>query len=565
MVYLNIYFIGFLKLFFIRTLCYIFSIYFYFFNLIYLLEWDFIYFTDLRFNIVFFFDFFFFFFLGSVFFISSLVIYYSYYYIDSCFTENRFFFLVIIFIYSIILFLISPNLVSIFLGWDGLGVISYILVIYYRNFDSINSGILTILRNRIGDISLIFRVWYRIRCLGGARFLFWDKIDFFLLVIILVTGFTKRAQLPFSSWLPFAIAAPTPVSSLVHSSTLVTAGVFLFFRFSYIWDLNISLFLSRRGCLTMLVSGLCGSFETDLKKVIALSTLSQLGLIITILGIGIFDICFFHLIIHAIFKSSLFMRIGCKIHECFSLQDSRFISFNWKHPFLIFCFSVTNLSLVGFPFISGFYSKDLRIELRISILSSNLLNLIIILRVCLTIGYRFKFLMASGLTNSFFFSVNCSKKTDLIPFKSLPLLLILRIFLGYFFLKFFYDDIIIIDMFVFQKFSILWGIFFTTILFINIFFNKDSISFLKINSNIFFSSLFFLRELTTYGKYYLRKFFIINKILDSGWVEYRGGLYIKTYISKIFYWLEIKNWVNQLNFIFIIFFVLLVIFFYSLF
>jgi len=315
----------------------------------------------------------------------------------------------------------------------------------------------------------------------------------------------------------------------------------------------------------MLVSGLCGSFETDLKKVIALSTLSQLGLIITMLGIGIFDICFFHLIMHAIFKSSLFMRIGCKIHECLSLQDSRFISFNWKNPFLIFCFSVTNLALVGFPFISGFYSKDLRIELRISILSSNLLNLIIILRVCLTIGYRFKFLMASGLTNSFFFSVNCSKKTDLIPLKSLPFLLILRIFLGYFFLKFFYDDIIIIDMFVFQKFSILWGIFFTIILFINIFFNKDSISFLKINFNIFFSSLFFLRELTTYGKYYLRKFFIINKILDSGWVEYRGGLYVKTYISKMFYWLEIKNWVNQLNFIFITLFVLLIIFFYSLF
>lgn len=310
----------------------------------------------------------------------------------------------------------------------------------------------------------------------------------------------------------------------------------------------------------MLVSGLCGSFEVDLKKVIALSTLSQLGLIITILGIGIFNICFFHLIIHAIFKSSLFMRIGCKIHECFSLQDSRFISFNWKNPFLIFCFSVTNLSLIGFPFISGFYSKDLRIELRISTLSSNFLRLIIILRVCLTIGYRFKFLIASGFTNRFFFSLNCSKKTEFIPFKSLPFLLILRIFLGFFFLKFFYDDIMIIDIFIFQKFSILWGIFFTIVLFINIFFSKDVISFWKINFSVFLSSLFFVRELTTFGKYYLIKFFNINKMLDSGWIEYRRGLYIKTHLSKIFYWLEIKNWVNQLNFIFIIFFIIIILF-----
>jgi len=125
-----------------------------------------------------------------------------------------------------------------------------------------------------------------------------------------------------------AIAAPTPVSSLVHSSTLVTAGVFLIFRIFYLISrVNLCLIYST-GILTIFVSRICGVFETDLKKVIALSTLSQLGVIIVILGLGFKDFCFFHLIVHALFKSRLFIRIGCKIHEYSNLQDSRVLSQN---------------------------------------------------------------------------------------------------------------------------------------------------------------------------------------------------------------------------------------------
>lgn len=153
--------------------------------------------------------------------------------------------------------------------------------------------------------------------------MFWDRFD--VMLIFILASFTKSAQLPFSSWLPFAISAPTPVSSLVHSSTLVTAGVFLIFRILILIDLSRLYFIFSTGIITMLVSRVCGIFEADLKKVIALSTLSQLGIIIVILGLGYKEYCFFHIIIHALFKSSLFIRMGCKIHEFINFQDRRYL------------------------------------------------------------------------------------------------------------------------------------------------------------------------------------------------------------------------------------------------
>jgi len=176
---------------------------------------------------------------------------------------------------------------------------------------------------------------------------------------------TKRAQIPFSAWLPAAIAAPTPVSSLVHSSTLVTAGVYILIRFRYLLNNpSIKMFLISIALLTIVISGIRGVFEFDLKKIIALSTLRQLGFIISTLALGLPDLTFFHLATHACFKALLFMCAGLFIHSFQDNQDIRGFGIINKNFSLSLCmFNVANLSLSGFPFLSGFFSKDLILEL----------------------------------------------------------------------------------------------------------------------------------------------------------------------------------------------------------
>jgi len=261
-----------------------------------------------------------------------------------------------------ILLIFSRNFFFLILGWDGLGVISYLLVIYFFSRKANNSGMLTILRNRVGDILLIFCLRLSIRnfSLNLARSI--REVNFSLItrIIFCLGCFTKRAQIPFSAWLPAAIAAPTPVSSLVHSSTLVTAGAYLIFRFSAIINLYIIQFF---GILTIIIAGLNALKEIDIKKIVALSTLSQLGLIVRALGVGLKFCIFFHLILHAYFKALLFISVGNIIHFSDDYQDLRKINFyeNFQSLTLVFCL-ISNFSLIGFPFLSGFFSKDLILE-----------------------------------------------------------------------------------------------------------------------------------------------------------------------------------------------------------
>lgn len=176
---------------------------------------------------------------------------------------------------------------------------------------------------------------------------------------------TKSAQMPFSSWLPAAIAAPTPVSALVHSSTLVTAGVFLLIRFyNFLTEIKyFNFILIIISCSTILIAGLSALTECDLKKIIALSTLSQLGVIIASLGLGCVNLAFFHLITHALFKALLFICAGSIIHFHIHGQDLRTIgNLTRQLPFTISALLIANISLCGLPFISGFYSKDMILE-----------------------------------------------------------------------------------------------------------------------------------------------------------------------------------------------------------
>lgn len=183
--------------------------------------------------------------------------------------------------------------------------------------------------------------------------------------LVLLAAITKRAQIPFSSWLPAAMAAPTPVSALVHSSTLVTAGIYLLIRFNVLLaGTKLGTFLLLFAGLTIFIAGLGANFEFDLKKIIALSTLSQLGLIIRILAIGFAKLAFFHLLTHALFKALLFMCAGAIIHNIRDSQDIRFIGGLVVHiPLTASCFNLSNLALCGTPFLAGFYSKDLILEI----------------------------------------------------------------------------------------------------------------------------------------------------------------------------------------------------------
>lgn len=303
--------------------------------------------------------------MGLVSLISSLVLLYRASYIRSEKFVYRFIMLVFLFVLSILLLIVSPNIIRILLGWDGLGLVSYCLVIYYQNEKSANAGILTILSNRVGDVAILLRIAW-LANFGSWNFYFLQfrgiRADlFFVLLIVILAGITKRAQIPFSAWLPAAMAAPTPVSALVHSSTLVTAGVYLLIRFHYLLQFRSFLFVAGR--LTIFISGLGANFEIDLKKIIALSTLRQLGVMIMTLSLGFFELSFFHLLSHALFKSLLFLCAGCFIHGMGDVQDIRYLGgVHEGSPLRSFYFVGCSLSLCGFPFLSGFYSKDLILE-----------------------------------------------------------------------------------------------------------------------------------------------------------------------------------------------------------
>nr|YP_010693427.1 NADH dehydrogenase subunit 5 [Gonopsimorpha nigrosignata]WCB99309.1 NADH dehydrogenase subunit 5 [Gonopsimorpha nigrosignata] len=376
------------------------------------------------------------FFLGSVLLISSFVIFYSFSYMNLDIYKYRFLYLVLLFILSMMFLIISPNMVSILLGWDGLGLVSYCLVIYYQNYKSYNSGMLTILSNRVGDVAILLSISW-LFSMGSWNYIYYlgllnNKLSFWLIMFIILASFTKSAQIPFCSWLPAAMSAPTPVSSLVHSSTLVTAGVYLLIRFSKLLYLNekmLSTFLLI-SCLTMFMSGLAANFEYDLKKIIALSTLSQLGLMMSSLFMGFFVMSYYHLLIHAFFKSLMFLCAGLIIHCMNDNQDIRYMgNLVCCIPLTCSCFCISNLCLSGFPFLSGFYSKDLILES----LSYHYYNLFIYIlfyvSIGLTISYSFRliYFCFCGYNGSLMTSIYFEDK-----FMGLPLffLSILSIFMG---------------------------------------------------------------------------------------------------------------------------------------
>jgi len=337
-------------------------------------------------------------FMGTVIIIASRVILFSRSYMSREKHFLRFHLILIRFVFSIFILILRPRIISLFLGWDGLGVTSFFLVIFFSNSKSFNAGIITAIRNRIGDVLFLIRVFLLCN-FSSWNFFIWrsvfEPLNPLIVFIVFFATCTKSAQIPFSAWLPAAIAAPTPVSALVHSSTLVTAGVYVLFRFHPLInsEKNSLLFLMA-GSLTILIAGIRALAEIDAKKIVALSTLRQLGVIFITLGIKKWTVRFFHLISHAYFKALLFIVVGNIIHIASSYQDLRKFSitpfFNYTSSLI---FTITNLSLCGLPFFSGFYSKDLCIESGIHEKNIRFLAEIInYMGVLLTLAYTMRFL-----------------------------------------------------------------------------------------------------------------------------------------------------------------------------
>ena len=283
----------------------------------------------------------------------------------------RFFSYLNLFVFMMLLLVLSDNLLVMFIGWEGVGLCSYLLIGYwFSDANNGKAGMKAFVVNRIGDIGFLLGIFLTFKTFGSVSFLklqaavpnapitseiFWIALCFF------IGACGKSAQLPLHVWLPDAMAAPTPVSALIHAATMVTAGIFLLTRLNYIYILvpDIMTIIAIIGALTALLAATIAITQNDIKKVLAYSTVSQLGYMIMACGVGAFSAGVFHLFTHACFKALLFLGAGSVIYALHHQQDMRKMGGVFSSMKITgSCMLVGVLAIIGFPALSGFFSKD---------------------------------------------------------------------------------------------------------------------------------------------------------------------------------------------------------------
>nr|QZK21955.1 NADH dehydrogenase subunit 5 [Amitermes sp. QLD_096] len=531
---MSICFVSFVFLFILGWFCCLGGVYFIMNDLVYFIDWNIITLNGSSVIMTFLFDWMSLLFMGFVFIISSLVILYSDDYMFGDLNIVRFIMLVLMFVVSMMFLIVSPNVISILLGWDGLGLVSYLLVIYYQNMRSYGAGMLTVLSNRIGDVALLMVIAWMIN-FGSWSFIYY--LDFFsgsfemelISFLVLLAAMTKSAQIPFSAWLPAAMAAPTPVSALVHSSTLVTAGVYLLIRFSPSFGYWLNMILLLVSGLTMFMAGLGANFEFDLSSIIALSTLSQLGLMIMTISIGLSGLAFFHLLTHALFKALLFMCAGGVIHSMGDSQDIRFMgSLAVYMPFTSSSLMVSNFALCGMPFLAGFYSKDFILEM----FSMSYVNMfgffLLFVSTGLTVCYSFR-LFYYALCGDFNFVPSYSMiETSYNMMYGMIGLLVMSIFGGGSLMWLICPTPSVICLPYYLSFLTLFVIFVGGWLgyeMAGFSFGDGLYSMYFYGSSSFSGSMWFMPFFSTYGVSFspLELGYKATSVFDSGWMEYFGG------------------------------------------
>ena len=277
-----------------------------------------------------------------------------------------------LFMGSMLLLVLADNPIMMFVGWELVGLSSYLLIgFYHQNSDNIKAANKAFMLNRVGDFGFIMALALLFISLEGTGFTYDSiaanigTIDYQTLTIIGVLLFVgamgKSAQIPLYVWLPDAMAGPTPVSALIHAATMVTAGVYMVARFSFIYELipDVGLFIAYVGAISALFAAIIASFQSDIKKILAYSTMSQLGYMFIAVGLGAYSSGIFHVFTHAFFKALLFMGAGAVIIAMHHEQDIFKMGGLKKHLKLVFItMFIATLAISGIPPFAGFFSKD---------------------------------------------------------------------------------------------------------------------------------------------------------------------------------------------------------------
>jgi NADH-ubiquinone oxidoreductase chain 5 len=379
--------------------------------------------------------------------ISSLVHIYSISYMSNDPHIQRFFSYLSLFTFMMIILVTGNNFLIMFVGWEGVGVCSYLLVSFWFTRIAANqSSLAAFLMNRVGDTFLTIGMFVILWSFGNTDYatvfslapFFNENIVTIIGICLLIGAMAKSSQLGLHVWLPFAMEGPTPVSALIHAATMVTAGVYLLVRTSPLIEysntvLSICLWL---GAITSIFSSLIGLFQQDIKKVIAYSTMSQLGMMVIAIGLSSYNVALFHLINHAFYKGLLFLGAGSVIHAVSDNQDFR--KYGGLKPFLPLTYTImliASLSLVALPYMSGFFSKDFILESSYGqfYFSSIAVYFIATIAAMFTTLYSVKVLYLTFMANPNGSVNNYNKAHEGDIYLSMPLIIlaIFSIFFGY--------------------------------------------------------------------------------------------------------------------------------------
>lgn len=551
--------------------------------------------------------------------ISGLVIIYSMEYMNDDPHIIRFLSYLSLFTLYMLILITSGNFVQLFLGWEGVGLSPYLLInFWFTRIQANKSAMKAIIMNRFGDFGIYFAL--------SLIFLYFKTFDFnnifllndiflnnniyifnnnfnilsFINLFLFIGAIGKSSQLGLHTWLPDAMEGPTPVSALIHAATMVTAGIFVILRTTYLFETSIILlmFIGIIGILTSFFSGTVGLFQNDLKKVIAYSTCSQLGFMTFICATSSYNLSLFHLFNHGFFKALLFLGAGSIIHSIQDEQDMRQMgSFIKILPFTYISMLIGSLSLSGYPFLTGYYSKDIIIELLKINYKINIIFIYYISLICiiLTVLYSIRLLFLTFIDkykgNIFYIlNIHYSKfKINMVLF----FLIIYSIFIGYIMKDLFiglgtdvWNNVFFIYIinnnyleseylyYIYKLFPLLFS-FIGFWIFI-ICYNKINYIYLyKLYNYINFKKFYFFFNKKwyfdlIYNIIFIKIFFFISyhitfKLIDRGLLEYFGPLNIVRIFNKLSYRISQIQTGFLYHYIFIIFIFIICLIFYNYF